>query len=128
VGITDGLAALTAAGGGFSAGTTTFKVSIDPGSRLIGRWLPGNADLVETFGFRPAGKHNGVAVGANALALDFSADAPTVAPTGAQSLDLSFAVTGRDASLQTMVSDWQNKPGLKRSNRVNLAPSGEMKA
>jgi len=88
-GIADGKARLTATGGGFAAGSDTFSVWAEPGSRLIGRWLSGAPDLLETSGFRPAGTHDGVAVGANAGALAFSADIPAVAPVGAQSLDLS---------------------------------------
>ena len=87
-GIADGAAKLTATGGGFVAGTGKFNVWADPGSRLIGHWLSGAADLVETSGFRPAGTHDGVAVGANASALTFSGDVPA-AYSGGQSLDLS---------------------------------------
>lgn len=88
-GIADGKARLTATGGGFVAGSGTFNVWSDPGARLIGHWLSGAANLAETSGFRPSGTHDGVAVGANAVALAFSADVPAVAPSGAQSLDLS---------------------------------------
>lgn len=88
-GITDGKAQLKATGGGFATGTGTFSVWSDPGSKLIGHWLSGAANLNESSGFRPAGKHNGVAVGASANSLAFSTDVPTIAPTGSQSLDLS---------------------------------------
>ena len=87
-GIADGKARLTATGGGFAAGSGTFNVWADPGARLIGHWLSGAADLTETSGFRPAGTHNGVAVGANAGALTFSSDLPP-GYSGSQSLDLS---------------------------------------
>ena len=86
-GIRNGAAKLTATGGGFLAGSTTFNVWADPGARLIGRWLPGTADLAETSGFRPAGTHNGVAVGQNASALAFSDEVPP-GYTG-KSLDLN---------------------------------------
>lgn len=88
-GIADGKARLTATGGGFAAGSDTFSVWAEPGSKLIGRWISGAPDLIERSGFRPAGTHDGVAVGANAAALMFSADVPAVAPLGDQSLDLS---------------------------------------
>jgi hypothetical protein len=88
-GIADGKAKLTATGGGFVAASGTFNVWADPGSRLIGHWLSGAADLVETSGFRPAGTHDGVAVGANAGYLQFTGDVPAVAPSGAFSLDLT---------------------------------------
>ena len=65
-GIADGKAMLTAAGGGFVAGICHVQRLGRSGSKLIGHWLSGAADLVETSGFRPAGTHNGVAVGANA--------------------------------------------------------------
>ncbi len=86
-GIADGKAKLTGTGGGFAAGSGTFTVWTDPGSRLIGHWLSGNASLVETSGFRPAGTHDGVAVGGNAAALAFSSDVPP--GYSGQSLDLS---------------------------------------
>ncbi len=92
-GIADGKAKLTATGGGFVAGSATFNVWADPGSRLIGHWLSGAGDLVETSGFRPAGTHDGVAVGPNADILLFSGDVPAVAPPGALSLDLTFGNT-----------------------------------
>lgn len=88
VGIKDGLARISATGGGFSEGSCTFNVWAAPGSRLIGHWLSGSPDLAETSGFRPAGTHDGVAVGANASALMFSLDVPP-GYTG-QSLDLSY--------------------------------------
>lgn len=88
-GIADGKARLTATGGGFAAGSDTFNVWADPGSRLIGHWITGDPDLIEKSGFRPAGTHDGVPVGANAAALAFSGDVPPVAPLGALSLDLS---------------------------------------
>ena len=89
VGITDGKAKLTATGGGFTAAVATFNVWRDPGSRLIGHWLSGAADLGETSGFRPAGTHDGVAIGANAIYLAFTGDVPAAAPPGAVSLDLN---------------------------------------
>jgi hypothetical protein len=88
-GIADGAAKLTATGGGFVAGSAKFNVWADPGSKLIGHWVSGVAYLVETSGFRPAGTHDGVAVGANAAFQTFSGDVPAAAPPGAQSLDLS---------------------------------------
>jgi hypothetical protein len=75
-GITNGQAILTAAGGGLSIGTGTFNVWADVGPRLIGHWVSGNADLADTSGFRPAGKHDGVAVGPNAGSIGFSSDVP----------------------------------------------------
>ena len=86
-GIKDGTGKLTATGGGFLAGSSSFNVWADPGSKLIGRWISGAANLLETSGFRPAGTHDGVAVGANAASLTFSSDVP-VGYAG-QSLDLS---------------------------------------
>ncbi|HOX04654.1 MAG TPA: LamG domain-containing protein [Candidatus Paceibacterota bacterium] len=94
VGIADGKAMLSAAGGGFTAGTTAFNVWSDPGSRLIGRWISGETNLADTSGFRPAGKHDGVAIGANAALLAFSTDVPAIAPEGAQSLDLRAGSAG----------------------------------
>ncbi len=88
VGITDGKALLTATGGGFAAGSATFNVWSAPGNRLIGHWISGNQDLLDSSGFRPAGTHNGYAVGSGAASLWWSADVPTVAPAGASSLDL----------------------------------------
>ena len=85
-GIADGKARLTATGGGFAAGTGTFSVWADPGSKLIGHWFSGAADLSETSGFRPAGTHDGTAVG-TAGSLAFSGDVPP-GYTG-QSLDLT---------------------------------------
>jgi len=87
VGIKDGLGKLSATGGGFSAGAATFNVWAEPGSKLIGHWLNGAANLSDTSGFRPAGTHDGIAVGANAGLLAFSPDVPT-GYTG-QSLDLT---------------------------------------
>ncbi|HWQ90606.1 MAG TPA: LamG-like jellyroll fold domain-containing protein, partial [Clostridia bacterium] len=89
VGIKDGTGKLTATGGGFVAASATFNVWADPGSRLIGRWISGAGDLVETSGFRPAGTHDGVAVGPNAQYLMFSADVPPAFVGTAQSLDLT---------------------------------------
>ncbi|MEN9974091.1 MAG: hypothetical protein RLZZ282_97, partial [Verrucomicrobiota bacterium] len=53
---------------------------------LIGQWISGAANLVDTSGFTPPGTHDGVAVGTNAAALAWSSDVPT-GFTG-QSLDL----------------------------------------
>jgi hypothetical protein len=84
-GIADGKGRLTATGGGFAAGSGAFNVWAEPGSKLIGHWFSGAPNLAESSGFRPAGTHDGVAVGSVA----FSGDVPAVAPSGAQSLDLS---------------------------------------
>ena len=86
-GIADGRAQLTVTGGGFAAGSGAFNVWADPGTRMIGHWLSGAPNLTETAGFRPAGMHDGVAVGANAAWMAFSAEVPP-GYTG-QSLDLS---------------------------------------
>ena len=86
-GIKDGTARITATGGGFIAGTTTFNVWADAGTKLIGQWITGATDLADKSGFRPAGTHDGYAVGGNAGALTFNGDVPP-GYTG-QSLDLS---------------------------------------
>jgi hypothetical protein len=86
-GIKDGLGKISATGGGFVQGSGTFNVWADPGSKLIGHWLSGAADLTETSGFRPAGTHDGFAIGANAGFLTFSGDVPP--GYSGQSLDLS---------------------------------------
>ena len=59
---------------------------------LLGHWLSGAADLVETSGYRPSGTHDGVAVGANAGSLAFSSDMP--ADFTGQSLDLTAGTVG----------------------------------
>ena len=59
---------------------------------LLGHWLSGAADLVETSGYRPTGTHDGVAVGDNAGSLAFSSDMPSDF-TG-QSLDLNAGNVG----------------------------------
>jgi hypothetical protein len=94
VGIADGKAQLTAGGGGFVAGVGTFNVWADPGSKLIGHWLSGTASLADTSGFRPAGTHDGVAVGANAGSYSFSSDVPSAAPPGSVALDLTVGNVG----------------------------------
>jgi hypothetical protein len=53
---------------------------------LVGHWLAGQPDLNETSGYRPAGTHDGVAVGPNAGSLTFSNDVP--AGFSGKSLDL----------------------------------------
>jgi hypothetical protein len=59
---------------------------------LLGHWFSGAADLVETSGYRPAGTHDGVAVGGNAGSLAFSGDMP--ADFTGQSLDLNAGNVG----------------------------------
>jgi len=59
---------------------------------LIGHWLSGAANLVETSGYRPPGTHDGLAIGGNAGALAFSTDLP--ADFTGQSLDLSAGNVG----------------------------------
>lgn len=66
-------------------------VTVTPTPTLIGHWLSGTPDLVETSGFRPAGTHDGVAVG-NTGALTYSYDVP-VGFSG-QSLDLTAGNVG----------------------------------
>jgi hypothetical protein len=92
-GIKDGFAKVSATGGGFSEGSATFSVWADPGTKLIGHWISGEADLVDRSGFRPAGTHNGFAVGDNADYLTFSPELPPGYTSG-QSLDLSFGNVG----------------------------------
>jgi hypothetical protein len=103
VGIADGIAKLTATGGGFVAGSGTFNVWAEPGSKLIGHWVSGAASLADTSGFRPAGTHDGVAVGPNSGSLTFSSDVP--AGYSGQSLDLS---AGNVAMLVTNSSALDN--------------------
>jgi hypothetical protein len=58
---------------------------------LVGHWISGAPDLIETSGYRSAGTHDGVAVG-NTGALAFSSDVPDRC-TG-QSLDLTAGGVG----------------------------------
>ena len=60
---------------------------------LIGHWLSGAASLAETSGHTPAGTHDGVAIGGNAGALNYSSDVPSDF-TGLSSLDLSAGNVG----------------------------------
>lgn len=119
-GIADGRATLAAAGGGFLPGSATFNIWADPGSRLIGHWLMGTPDLIETSGFRPPGTHDGVAVGANAAYVTFSSDVPPSAPTGAYSLDLTVGsaavmITNSSATELTYVETFDNQMANKFS-------------
>ena len=70
VGTAMGEAELTAGSAGLGSGGLTLTVL----PTLLGHWISGAPNLSETSGFRPAGKHDGVAVGANAAALAFSSD------------------------------------------------------
>lgn len=54
---------------------------------LVGHWLSGPDNLTDSSGFKPAGTHDGVAIGSNAAAIAFSTDLPT-GFTG-KSLDLT---------------------------------------
>lgn len=61
-------------------------VSVSPAAGLIGRWFSGAASLAETSGFRPAGTHDGMAVGSTPGNLAYADDVP--AGFTGQSLDL----------------------------------------
>jgi hypothetical protein len=67
-------------------------VTVTPTPVLLGHWLSGAADLVETSGYRPAGTHDGVAVGGNASLLGYSSEMP--ADFTGQSLDLTAGTVG----------------------------------
>ena len=54
---------------------------------MVGHWISGPASLSDASSYTPAGTHDGVAVGANAALLAWSADVPVGFP--GQSLDLS---------------------------------------
>jgi hypothetical protein len=66
-------------------GDVTVGVSSAP--KLLGHWFSGAASLAETSGFRPAGTHDGVAIGGSPGNLAFSSDVPT--GFSGQSLDLT---------------------------------------
>ena len=87
VGTAVGQAQLTAGSAGLGSGSLALTVN----PKLIGRWISGAANLSETSGYRPAGTHDGVAVGTPA-ALAFSSDLPPGC-TG-QSLDLRAGNVG----------------------------------
>ncbi|MCF7730817.1 MAG: hypothetical protein K9N23_03980 [Akkermansiaceae bacterium] len=74
------------------AATVFFGTGPEARADLIGHWISGASDLIETSGIHPAGTHDGVAVGPNAGALAFSADVPP-GYTG-QSLDLQAGNVG----------------------------------
>ncbi|MGC3959764.1 MAG: LamG domain-containing protein [Verrucomicrobiota bacterium] len=62
-------------------------VTVTAAPQLVGHWFSGAANLVDTSGFRPAGTHDGVAVGSSPGNLSYSSDVP--AGFSGQSLDLS---------------------------------------
>lgn len=87
------------------AGATTFTgtspagvvngelvVTVVPTPVLLGHWLSGAMNLAETSGYRPAGTHDGVAVG-NTGALAYSTDVPP-GFSSAFSLDLTAGGVG----------------------------------
>ena len=63
------------------------SVGVSAAPTLIGHWISGAANLTDTSGFRPAGTHDGVAVGSSPGNLAFSSDVP--AGFSGQSLDLT---------------------------------------
>jgi Concanavalin A-like lectin/glucanases superfamily len=87
VGTSVGDVQLTAGSAGLGSGSLALTVY----PKLLGRWISGAANLSETSGFRPAGTHDGVAVG-TAAALAYSSDVPPGC-TG-QSLDLRAGDVG----------------------------------
>ncbi|HEX7652958.1 MAG TPA: LamG domain-containing protein, partial [Verrucomicrobiae bacterium] len=62
-------------------------VSVSPAPVLVGHWLNGAANLADTAGFRPAGTHDGQAIGSAPGNLAYSSDVP--AGFAGQSLDLT---------------------------------------
>lgn len=67
-------------------------ITVTPTPTLIGHWFDGTADLVEKSGYRPAGTHDGVAVGGSAGLLTYSTDMP--ANFTGESLDLTAGNVG----------------------------------
>ncbi|MEJ0091716.1 MAG: LamG domain-containing protein [Limisphaerales bacterium] len=62
-------------------------VSVSAAPQLIGHWFSGAASLADTSGFRPAGIHDGMAIGNSPGNLAYSSDVP--AGFSGQSLNLS---------------------------------------
>ncbi len=62
-------------------------VSVNPAPLLLGRWFSGAPSLADVSGFRPAGTHDGVAIGSSPANLAYSSDVP--AGFSGQSLDLT---------------------------------------
>lgn len=69
-----------------------FGARTDARADLIGHWVAGAPNLIETSGVHPAGTHDGVAVGGNAGAPAFSTEVPP-GYTG-ESLDLTAGNVG----------------------------------
>ena len=78
-GIADGVAKVSATGGGFIGGFGIFNVWTDPGSKLIGHWFAGLPSYADISGFRPAGTHDAIPVAGSLgdpTTVGFADDAP----------------------------------------------------
>jgi hypothetical protein len=52
------------------------QVNVGPRPQMLGHWFSGAASLADTSGFRPAGTHDGVAIGSTPGNLAYSSDVP----------------------------------------------------
>lgn len=79
-----------------SATTRVYTVSAvvmpDPALALVGRWVSGAENLVDSSGYTPVGTHDGVAVGNNSGLLAYAADVPQ--GFSGKSLDLRAGEVG----------------------------------